>query len=170
MNKVFLNGYLAHDPESRVTAKGLEFASFSIGVSDLKKWDDTFFIRCTAWGTTAKYVLNNLTKGQFVSIDGRLIGRSYIDKEGKTAYTTDIIVDNIRGYGNAAKKAATSTKSANDKFEYVSTDEGIKISQPEQTPVKERVHIEDAFTTQEVQNTVKDDNDDNDNLNDWEEL
>lgn len=165
MNKVFLNGYLAHDPESRITGKGLEFTSFSIGVSDLKKWDDTFFVHCTAFGTTAKYILNNLTKGQFVSIDGRIIGRSYINKEGKTAYTTDIVIDNIRGYGNAAKKEQSSVKSSNDKIEYVSTGEGVSINYPEQQkPIKERVHLEDAFATQETQNLI------DENVADWEEL
>lgn len=168
MNKVFLNGYLAHDPESRATSKGLEFTSFSIGVSDLKKWDDTFFVRCTAFGTTAKYILNNLTKGQFVSIDGRIIGRSYINKEGKTAYTTDIVIDNIRGYGNANKGERQSTKSADDKFEYEATDEGVNIVS---IPKKERVHLEDVFQVQETTNNVEEnDIEAKEQSDEWEEL
>lgn len=170
MNKVFLNGYLGHDPESKVTAKGLEFTSFSIGVSDLKKWDETFFVRCTAWGTTAKYVLNNLTKGHFVSIDGRIIGRSYVNKDGKTSYTTDIVVDNIRGYGNADKGERNGTKSADEKFEYEATDDGININKIE-APKKERVHLEDVFRTKEKTNNIQDnENATNEKSDEWEEL
>ena len=146
MNKVFLNGYLARDPESGTTQKGLEYANFSVGVSDLKKWDDTFFIRCTAWGSTAKYVANNLIKGQFVAIDGRLVSRSYINKEGKTAYSTEVIIDNIRGYGNTAKKTTSENTS------YTPTEEGILITEKKEEPVKNDVNLDDIFQTTSYHN------------------
>jgi len=48
MNKVFLNGYLASDPKQRVTTKGIEQSSFSIGVTDLRNYNDSYFFQCVA--------------------------------------------------------------------------------------------------------------------------
>ena len=174
MNKVFLNGYLARDPESGTTQKGLEFANFSVGVNDIKKWDDTFFIRCTAWGPTAKYVANNLTKGQFVAIDGRLSSRSYINKEGKTSYITEVIVDNIRGYGNTAKKNDVMSEDLNA---YTASEEGLEIKTNREPAVNNNVNLDDIFKTTSYHNepesskVVNDDHQtDDDNNNDWDDL
>lgn len=100
MNKVLLIGYLANDPKQRITSKGIEQASFSLGVTDLKNYNDSYFFVCVAWNNQAKYINTNLKKGSLVSIDGRLTRRSYIDSEGKTVYLTEIIVDNIKNYHN----------------------------------------------------------------------
>lgn len=99
MNKVFLNGYLAQDPKQRITSKGIEQASFSLGVTDLRNYNESYFFPCVAWSQQAKYINNNLKKGSFVAIDGRLTRRSYVDVEGKNVYITEVIVDNIKQFG-----------------------------------------------------------------------
>lgn len=99
MNKVFLNGYLAQDPKQRITAKGIEQSSFSLGVTDLRNYNESYFFQCVAWGQQAKYINNNLKKGSFVAIDGRLTRRSYVDGEGKNVYVIEVIVDNIKHFG-----------------------------------------------------------------------
>ena len=110
MNKVFLNGYLASDPKQRVTTKGIEQSSFSIGVTDLRNYKDSYFFQCVAWGPQAKYINNNLKKGSFVAIDGRLTRRSYVDGEGKTIYITEIVIDNIKHFGINNKTIAQTTQ------------------------------------------------------------
>lgn len=100
MNKVLLIGYLANDPKQRITAKGIEQATFSLGVTDIRNYNDSYFFQCVAWNNQAKYINTNLKKGALVSIDGRLTRRSYIDSEGKTVYLTEVIVDNIKNYHN----------------------------------------------------------------------
>lgn len=110
MNKVFLNGYLASDPKQRVTTKGIEQSSFSIGVTDLRNYNDSYFFQCVAWGPQAKYINNNLKKGSFVAIDGRLTCRSYVDGEGKTIYITEIVIDNIKHFGINNKTIAQTTQ------------------------------------------------------------
>lgn len=99
MNKVFLNGYLASDPKSRITSKGIEQSSFSVGVTDNRNYSESYFFPCVAWSAQAKYININLKKGSFVAIDGHLIRRSYVNNEGRTVYVTEVIVDNIKHYG-----------------------------------------------------------------------
>lgn len=114
MNKVFLNGYLATDPKQRVTTKGIEQSSFSIGVTDLRNYNDSYFFQCVAWGPQAKYINNNLKKGSFVAIDGRLTRRSYVDGEGKTIYITEIVIDNIKHFGINNKTISQTTQQASN--------------------------------------------------------
>lgn len=109
MNKVLLIGYLASDPKQRITTKGMEQASFSLGVTDIRNYNDSYFFPCVAWSNQAKYINANLKKGSLVSIDGRLTRRSYVDNEGKTVYVTEVIVDNIKGYNNRSSLNNVST-------------------------------------------------------------
>lgn len=105
MNRVFLVGYLSKNPESRQTQKGLDQSNFSIGVNDLKRWEDSYFFNCVAWGQVAKYINDNIVKGQLVTIDGRLTQRSYTNNEGKNVNITEIIVDNIKTLGSNKKNS-----------------------------------------------------------------
>ena len=109
MNKVLLIGYLASDPKQRITAKGMEQASFNLGVTDIRNYNDSYFFPCVAWNNQAKYINTNLKKGSLVSIDGRLIRRSYVDNEGKTVYVTEVIVDSIKSYNNRSSSNNVST-------------------------------------------------------------
>lgn len=111
MNKVFLNGYLAADPKQRITSKGFEQSLFSIGVTDVSNFNQSYFFPCVAWNNQAKFINSNLKKGSFVSIDGRLTRRSYVDSEGKNVYITEVVVDNLKTYGNIRSSAATTTTS-----------------------------------------------------------
>lgn len=103
MNRVFLIGYLVRNPESRQTQKGIEQSNFSIGVNDIKRWEDSYFFNCVAWGQVAKYINENIIKGQLVTIDGRLTQRSYTNSENKNVNITEIIVDNIKTLGSNKK-------------------------------------------------------------------
>lgn len=108
MNKVFLNGYLSTDPVKKITNTGKELSTFNIAVSDLKNYEDRYFFNCVAWSQQAKYINDNLKKGTFVAVDGRLIKRSYVNSEGKTIYVVEIIVDSIKNYSsvNSTKNKA----------------------------------------------------------------
>ncbi|MBR2858003.1 single-stranded DNA-binding protein, partial [bacterium] len=73
-----------------------------------KNYEDRYFFNCVAWSQQAKYINDNLKKGTFVAVDGRLIKRSYVNSEGKTIYVVEIIVDSIKNYSsvNSTKNKA----------------------------------------------------------------
>lgn len=105
MNKVFLIGYLTKNPEPRQTQKGMDQSNFSIAVNDLKRWEDTYFFNCVAWGQVAKYINDNVIKGQLVTIDGRLTQRSYVNNENRNITINEIIVENIKTLGSNKKNS-----------------------------------------------------------------
>lgn len=83
MNKVFLLGRLAVDPEIRYTATGKAVAEFAIavdrGFGENKK---TSFISCVAWEKRAETIGNTLTKGRKVFIEGAWAQQNWETPEG----------------------------------------------------------------------------------------
>ncbi len=105
MNRVVLIGRLTRDPELRTTATGKNVASFSIAVNKrFKPQDgsaDADFFRCTAWGSTADFVSNYLTKGRLIAVDGRIEQRGWTDKDGNKRETVEVVAENVQGLDRA---------------------------------------------------------------------
>ena len=100
VNRVVLIGRLTRDPELRTTQTGKELCNFSIAVTKRIKpqeGPDADFFNIKAWGQTANYVSNYLTKGRLVAVDGRLETRKYVDKDGVNREITEVVADNVNG-------------------------------------------------------------------------
>jgi len=112
VNRVVLVGRLTRDPELRTTTTGKNVCGFGIAVSKrIKPSDgspDADFFNVTAWGQTADYVSNYLTKGRLVSVDGRLQSRKYTNKDGLEVTMVEIVADNISGLDRPKDDAAPS--------------------------------------------------------------
>lgn len=119
MNNVVLMGRLTRDPMQRManTVNGeMEVASFTLAVdrrrarSAENNGEQTAdFIRCTAFGKQAEFVNKYLHQGTKVCLSGRIQTGSYVNKEGQTVYTTDVIVETIEF---AESKAAAAGSAA----------------------------------------------------------
>ena len=48
-----------------------------------------------AWGNTANYIESYLEKGNRIAVDGKLVHRSYNDKDGTTKYITEVLVSEV---------------------------------------------------------------------------
>jgi len=101
-NRVALIGRLTRDPETRTTTTGKTYAVFSIAVDKWRKPTDpdeasANFFNVKAWGHTAEYVGNYLTKGRLVVVDGRIDSRKYIDKEGLPREIWEVTADTVKG-------------------------------------------------------------------------
>lgn len=86
MNKVILIGRLTRDPEDHDT-----FCKYTIAVDRYKEGAD--FINCIAFGKSADFANNYLSKGTKVAVTGRIQTGSYKNKEGQTVYTTDVVIE-----------------------------------------------------------------------------
>lgn len=90
-------GFMAADPDSRFTAKGVPVANFTVccdsGYGDNKK---TEFVRCVAWDKLAKICTDYFRKGQMVMIQGVMQTRKWQDQNGNDRYTTEIIVREMK--------------------------------------------------------------------------
>ena len=94
MNKVVLIGRLTKDPEVRSTTDGKAVARYTLAVDrKVAKGDKaTDFIGCVGWEKRAEFAEKYLRKGTKIAVVGRIQTGSYT-KDGKTVYTTDVVVE-----------------------------------------------------------------------------
>lgn len=95
MNKVILIGRLTKDPDVRYTTgdNSTAIARYTLAVDRRFKKDETDFIGCVAFGKSGEFAEKYLKKGIKIAISGRIQTGSYKDKEGRTVYTTDVVVE-----------------------------------------------------------------------------
>lgn len=92
MNKVFLNGNLCSDPELRYTTTGKGIAQVSIAIRATE--DRTDFILLKAWTKTAELLCQYCSKGDKITVEGRLTTEKY-QKDGKDVYITYVTIDKL---------------------------------------------------------------------------
>lgn len=112
MNCVSLIGRLARDPELRYSQNGMAVCRFTVAVdrrmnkqkkaeAEANNQPTADFISCTAFNQVAELIANYHKKGSQIGIDGRIQTGSY-EKDGRTVYTTDVIVNNLTFIGSAS--------------------------------------------------------------------
>jgi len=100
-NRVYLVGNLGNDPEIKSFGEGKQIARFSLATTESykdangKKTSSTMWHNLVAWNGTAAIVEKLLKKGSEVAIEGRLVNRSYDDKEGNKRYVTEVVVNEL---------------------------------------------------------------------------
>jgi single-strand DNA-binding protein len=100
-NKVQLIGNLGMDPEVRTLESGKKVAKVALATSETYKNQkgeritETQWHNLVAWGKTADIVEKFCKKGSELAIEGKLINRNYIDKEGIKRYVTEIEVSEL---------------------------------------------------------------------------
>ncbi|HWB72563.1 MAG TPA: single-stranded DNA-binding protein [Egibacteraceae bacterium] len=102
-NVITIVGNLADDPELRYTPAGVAVASLRVAVNrrlrnkDTNEWEDRLdgFFTVNVWRGYAENVADSLSKGTRVLVQGRLISRSYEDREGQTRWVTEIEADEV---------------------------------------------------------------------------
>jgi single-strand DNA-binding protein len=100
-NKVQLIGNLGNAPEVKNTENGKKLARFSMATNETyrgrtgEKITETTWHNVVAWGKVADIAEKFLTKGKEIAIEGKLINRSYTDKDGIKRYITEIQVNEL---------------------------------------------------------------------------
>ena len=100
LNKIFLMGRLARDPELRRTQTGTPVASFRLAVDrDFKDRNTgeraTDWIDVVAWRQTAEFVSRYFTKGRMAVVEGRLQIRDWTDRDGGKRRSAEVVADNV---------------------------------------------------------------------------
>lgn len=104
-NKVQLIGNLGNAPEVKTTESGKKLARFSVATNESyrnaqgEKVTETTWHNVVAWGKVAEIAEKYLTKGKEVAVEGKLINRSYTDKDGNKKYITEVEVNEILMFG-----------------------------------------------------------------------
>jgi single-strand DNA-binding protein len=64
---------------------------------------ETQWHNIVAWGKVAEIAEKLLSKGREVALEGKLVNRSYTDKEGNKKYITEVQVSELLMLGEKAK-------------------------------------------------------------------
>src|SRR6218665_1887400 len=126
INQVILMGRLTRDPEQRTTTTGKTIASFSIAVDRGGQEDAADFFNVTAWEKLGDLVMQYVTKGRRVLVQGRLRQDTWDDKEtGKKQSRIEVVATDVTfldgpngGEGGSSAPAAdpsSSSRSNNSK-------------------------------------------------------
>jgi single-strand DNA-binding protein len=105
-NKVQLIGNLGKTPEVKNTETGKKWVRFSIATDETftnskgEKVKETQWHNVVAWGKIAEIIEKYLDKGSEVAIEGKLINRDYLDKEGNKKYISEIHVNEMLMLGS----------------------------------------------------------------------
>jgi len=100
-NKVQLIGHVGNDPEIRNFDEGKKLASLTLATNEVyrndkgDKVEETQWHRVVAWGKTAEIIEKYVTKGKEIAVEGKLVHRSYDDKNGEKRYTTEVVVNEL---------------------------------------------------------------------------
>ena len=102
-NTITIIGNLTDDPELRYTPAGVPVANCRVAVNrrtfnrESNSWDDRLdgYFTVNVWRGYAENAAESLRRGTRVMVMGRLISRSYEDKEGQTRWVTEIEADEI---------------------------------------------------------------------------
>lgn len=93
-------GRLVRDPDVRYSTTGdnqLAIARYTLAVDRRFKKDGeqtADFIRCVAFGRSGEFAEKYFHQGTKIVAEGRIQTGSYQDKDGKTVYTTEVVVEN----------------------------------------------------------------------------
>ncbi|MCF6228981.1 MAG: single-stranded DNA-binding protein [Planctomycetes bacterium] len=102
LNKVFLVGNLARDPDLRHTPSGTAVTEFRLAVSDSytsssgEKRDRTCFIDVVSWRRLAESCADYLKKGSPVFVEGRLEQDTWTTKEGQRRSRIRIVAYSVQ--------------------------------------------------------------------------
>ncbi len=121
INQVILMGRLVRDPEQRTTSGGKIIANFSIAVDRGGQDDTADFFNITAWEKLGELVMQYLSKGRRVLVQGRLRQDSWDDKEtGKKQSRIEVTATDVtfldgpagEGGGSAAPRSDAAPRSS----------------------------------------------------------
>ena len=99
-NRVILVGNLTRDPEIRYTQSGKGVTKFTLAVNNPRNKEETTFVDIVAWDRLGETCNTYLKKGSNTLVEGRLVIRSYDDKDGNKRKATEVVIDNMQMLGS----------------------------------------------------------------------
>ncbi|MGE5521762.1 MAG: single-stranded DNA-binding protein [Candidatus Dadabacteria bacterium] len=100
-NKVQLIGNLGNTPDVRTTSTGKKWARFRMATNEVYRnaqgvnVNETQWHSIVAWGKVAEVVEKQLNKGSEISVEGKLVNRTYTDKSGQKKYITEVVANEL---------------------------------------------------------------------------
>ena len=96
MNKVILIGRFVKDPDIRMGTNDTTIARYTLAINRRYHSNNeptADFIRCVALGKNGEFAEKYLYQGIKIAVTGRIQTGSYINRDGKKVYTTDVLIE-----------------------------------------------------------------------------
>jgi single-strand DNA-binding protein len=113
LNKVFMVGNLARDPDLRHTPSGTPVTEFRLAVSDSyttssgEKHDRTCFIDVVSWRKLAESCAEYLKKGSPVFVEGRLEQDTWTTNEGQRRSRIRVVAYSVQFIRREVERSAS---------------------------------------------------------------
>lgn len=119
LNKVFLEGNLVRDAETRHTSGGTALCKFAIAVSEYRKdaEDKTHFFDLVLWGSRAEALGQYLTKGKGVIVEAKAVQNSWTQEDGGRRSKVEFHVDGLSFKGSRGGAKGTEVRPQDESFE-----------------------------------------------------
>lgn len=139
MNKLIITGRLCRDPEVKAIGENNMVAKFTVAVNRNYKDKDgnrpADFIPCEAFGKTAEFISNYVTKGRLVEVDGEMRVDQYQNEEGENRTFTKCHVNSLNVL-DSAKTADGESTATNTEIERPSKPAAAKKPTPKKPTIK----------------------------------
>ena len=139
MNKLVITGRLTRDPEVKAIGENNMVAKFTVAVNRNYKDKDgnrpADFIPCEAFGKTAEFISNYITKGRLVEVDGEMRVDQYQNEEGENRTFTKCHVNSLNVL-DSAKTADGESTATNTEIERPSKPAAAKKPTPKKPTIK----------------------------------
>lgn len=119
-NQVQLLGFVGNDPEVRSTGTGKKVANFRIATSDSYRdsngqWQtESTWHSIVAWEGLAERIEQQIKKGSYVVLTGKLTYRSYTDSNGVNKTIAEIRMDSFISLDRNHKSSETTEAAASN--------------------------------------------------------
>lgn len=139
LNCLNLVGRLTRDPEIKAIGDNNMVAKFTVAVDRNYKDKDgnkaTDFIPCEAFGKTAEFAGNYLSKGRLISVSGEMRVDQYQNEEGENRTFTKCHVNSLNVL-DSAKTANEESTATNTEIERPSKPAAAKKPTPKKPTIK----------------------------------
>lgn len=110
MNTVAISGRLGRAVDYKQWSEPKKsVAKFSIAVNGRTK-DDTSWIDCVAFGSTAEYLAKYSDKGSLLIVEGRLKQETWQDRNGNNRTAVKVYVQNAQAIGSVNRAQEENTE------------------------------------------------------------
>ena len=139
---ITITGNVTKDPELRFSPSGTAWVTFSVAVNERTRgkdgnWSDqTTYFNCKAWRKDAENMVESVTRGTRVMVEGKLRDESWTDSSGQERKTKSLHVSEIGvslKYATAQVTRVASSNSESDRSEYQGDDSPLS-DEPEDNP------------------------------------
>lgn len=96
LNTATLCGHLTADVELKQTQSGVPVCTFTLAINRPYNKDgkqETDFISCQAWRSTAEFIAKYFKKGSSLCIMGAIQTRTWTDNQGNKRYATEVVAE-----------------------------------------------------------------------------